>query len=151
MILGNRLLGVCIVLFSGAVAAAAIDELNMGLSKSSVFDTPTPHAASYPDIKPGKSDRLPKAYETLPPQITHRVEEYLPITLEDNECMDCHDKRKMLGRTWQKGKKLPMPDNHYGSFEKQGGVEDVAGARYNCMQCHVPMSDARPLVENTFR
>ena len=64
---------------------------------------------------------------------------------------DFHDELFRLGRTWQKGKKLPMLDNHYGSFAKQGGVEDVAGARYNCMQCHVPMSDASPLVENRFR
>lgn len=151
MKLGHTLIGVLIALFSGAVIASAIDDLNMGLSKTSVFDDPTPEVVAYPTVEPGESDRLPKAYHTLPPQITHLIDEYLPITIEDNECMDCHDKRKMLGRTWEKGKKLPMPDDHYGSFQKQGGTEDVAGARFNCMQCHVPMSDAKPLVENTFR
>jgi len=148
----HLLLGVLAAIFSTAVIASAIDDLNMGLSKTSVFDTPTPEQAMYPTTKPGKGgDRISKAYHTLPPVINHAVDEYLPITIEDNECMDCHDKRKMLGRKWEKGKKLPMPDDHYGSFQKQGGVEDVAGARFNCMQCHVATSDAKPLVENTFK
>lgn len=136
---------------STTLFASAVDELNMGLSKGSVFDVPTPPVSMYPTIKPGKSERLPRAYSTLPPQINHRVEEYLPITMEENECLDCHDRRKLIGKTWKLGKKIPMPDNHYGSFQKNGGTEDVAGARYNCTQCHVPMSDAKPLVENTFR
>jgi len=134
-------------------ADSAIDDLNMGLSRVSVFDTPTPPVSKFEQIEPGELDRLPIAYSTLPPQVGHTVEEYMPITLDENECLDCHDKRKYLNRKgwdWQVGRKLPMPDNHYGSFNKQGGVEDVAGARYNCTQCHVPLSDAQPLVENTF-
>jgi len=130
----------------------AIDELNMGLSKSSVFEDPTPVAPIYPSVKGGKSDLLSRAYSTIPPQVPHSVEMYLPISLveEENDCLDCHDRRKLLGKTWVKGKKLPMPDNHYGSFGKEGGMDDVAGARYNCTQCHVAMSDAQPLVGNTF-
>lgn len=132
--------------------ASAIDDLNMGLSKTSVFDVPTPSTSAYPTIKPKKSESLlPRAYESLPPQITHLVDEYLPITMEENECLDCHDRRKLIGKTWKKGKNLPMPDSHYGRFGNQGGTEDVSGSRYNCGQCHVPMSDAKPLVENTFK
>ena len=130
--------------------SAVIDDINMGLSKMSVFDTPTPPVAKFGNIEPGELDRLPIAYSTLPPQIGHAIDEYMPITLEENECIDCHDRRKLLKREWRIGKKLPMPDNHYGSFNKQGGVEDVAGARYNCTQCHVVLSDAPPLVENLF-
>ncbi|MDJ0882216.1 MAG: nitrate reductase cytochrome c-type subunit [Gammaproteobacteria bacterium] len=132
-------------------AGNAIEDLNMGLSKASVFDTPTPEVAEYSKSEAGKNERLPIAYSTLPPQIGHTVEEYLPITREENECADCHDRRKLLKREWRVGKKLPMPDNHYGSFNKQGGVEEIAGARYNCTQCHVPLSNAQPLVENTFK
>ena len=126
----------------------ADDEL--GLSKMSVFDTPTPEVAVFSDIEAGELDRLPVAYSTLPPQVGHTMDEYLPITLENNDCADCHDRRKHIGREWKVGKKLPMPDNHYGSFNSQGGVEDIAGARYNCTLCHVQMSDAQPLVDNTF-
>ena len=123
----------------------------MSLSKGSVFEIPTPEAVMYPTAKPGKTDRIPKAYSTLPPLVTHRLEEYMPITMEENECMDCHDRRKLLGKVWKFGKKIPMPDTHYGSFGNEGSSEDVAGARYNCTQCHVAVSDAQPLVENTFK
>jgi cytochrome c-type protein NapB len=151
MKLGNIILMAVLTAFSSSMLfASAIDDLNMGLSKESVFEVPTPSNANFPDYKPGKSDRLDKAYSTLPPQMLHRVEEYLPITLEENECLDCHDRRKLLEREWRKGKKLPMPDDHYGTFAKKGGTEDVSGSRYNCMQCHVPTSDAKPLVDNTF-
>lgn len=130
-----------------------IDDLNLGLSKTSVFDVPTPQLSSYEAKKAGKNERLPIAYSTLPPQVGHTVEEYLPITLEENECADCHDRRKYLDKkdwSWKVGRKLPMPDSHYGSFKKPGGAEEVSGARYNCTLCHVQMSDAKPLVENTF-
>jgi len=145
------LLGIVIALVGCATASNAIDDLNMGLSKTSVFDVPTPGASNYSTIKPGKSDRLEKSYHTAPPQITHTVDEYMPITLEENECLDCHDRRKLLDKTWVIGKKLPMSDSHYGTFFKAGGVEDVAGARYNCTQCHAQQSDAKPLVSNSFK
>ncbi|MCP4074874.1 MAG: hypothetical protein GY744_01640 [Gammaproteobacteria bacterium] len=132
------------------VDPAIMNDINMGLSQLSVFDIPTPPVAKFGTTEPGELDRLPLAYSTLPPQIGHAIEEYMPITMEDNECIDCHDRRKHLKREWRVGKKLPMPDNHYGSFTSQGGVEDVAGARYNCTQCHVVLSDAPPLVENLF-
>jgi cytochrome c-type protein NapB len=129
----------------------AIDELNMGLSKTSVFDTPTPKVYTYSDAKPGYNDRLAKAWKELPPGIPHLVDEYLPVNLEDNQCLDCHDKPKYIGKPWNTDRtvknKSPMSRNHYATDE----LEDLAGARYNCMQCHVPQSNATPLVENTYR
>ncbi len=145
------ILGCSQMQMSNASESSIIDDINMGLSKESVFDVPTPEVNNYSELKAGKNERLPIAYSTLPPQIGHSIAEYMPITIEENECIDCHDRRKYLDREWEVGTKLPMPDSHYGSFNKQGGVEDVAGARYNCTQCHVVLSDAPPLVENTFR
>jgi len=29
--------------------------------------------------------------------------------------------------------------------------EDIAPQRYNCVQCHVPQANAKPLVANTFK
>ncbi len=139
---------------SGQAIDAVVSDAEIGLSKASVFDTPTPELNVYSAIEPGELDRLPRAYTKLPPQEGHTVDEYLPITMDENECLDCHDRRKYLEREgwqWQVGRKLPMPDDHYGSFKQQGGAEDVAGSRYNCTQCHVPMSDAKPLVINTFK
>ena len=128
----------------------AIDELNMGLSKTSVFDTPTPVAYAYSDSKPGKNDWLPLAWEGAPPQIPHRVEMYLPVVADDNQCLDCHDVPKFIDQPKNTDRsrksKSPMPRDHYANAD----LEDVAGARFNCTQCHVPQSNAAPLVESTY-
>lgn len=42
--------------FNAPVMGDAIDELNMGLSKTSVFDTPTPGTFTCSDAKPGKNE-----------------------------------------------------------------------------------------------
>ena len=126
----------------------AIDELNMG---TSVFDTPTPNTYTYSDDKPGYNDPLPRAWEEAPPQIPHRIAEFLPVTAEDNQCLDCHDvpkymdKPKNMDRT--KKSKSPMPEAHYASSD----MDELDGARFNCTQCHVPQSNAMPLVESTYR
>ena len=147
------LAGVVSVTISTAtvIAGEAIDELNMGLSKTSVFGTPTPEPFAYPQTKPKKSEPLPRAYADIPPQIPHDVEDYLPITTEDNQCLDCHELPKLVGKT-VKGKS-PMPRDHYVDLRSSSDKmsDSVVGARFNCTQCHVPQSGAPPLVENTFK
>ena len=145
--------GIVLLAASGSIMAdsSGIDELNMGLSKTSVFDTPTPEAFSYPKTKAGKAENLPRAYEGIPPQIPHKVDSYLPISPEDNQCLECHDKPELIGK---KGtKKSPMSKAHYidPRGDSQEMADEVVGARFNCMQCHVPQSDAPALVGNTFR
>jgi len=133
---------------SSGGGGGAIDELNMG---TSVFDTPTPDTYTYSDGKPGYNDPLPRAWDSAPPQIPHQVAEFLPVTAEDNQCLDCHDvpkymdKPKNMDRT--RKSKSPMPEEHYASSD----MDELAGARFNCTQCHVPQSNAAPLVESTYR
>ena len=126
---------------------AALEELNSG---PSVFDTPTPMAYNYSDAKPGYNDRLSRAWEGAPPQIPHRISEYLPINTEDNRCLDCHDKPKYIGKPLNKDRtkknKSPMSKEHYADAE----LEESDGARFNCTQCHVPQANAPVLVESTF-
>ena len=62
--------------------SSAIDALNEG---PSVFDTPTPTLYTYSDAKPGYNDRIAKSWDELPPLIPHRVEEFLPVNMEDNQ------------------------------------------------------------------
>ena len=134
-----------------AADSSTIDELNMGLSKTSVFDTPTPNVYTYSDAKPGYNDRLAKSWDELPPQIPHNVEEFLPVVMDDNQCLECHDVPKYIGKPYNmdrtKKSKSPMSKDHYASED----LDEVSGARFNCMQCHLPVSNARPLVENTYR
>lgn len=133
------------------IFADGIDQLNIGIGQDNVFSEATPSPFSYPDTKAGKSKLISKAYSTLPPQIPHTVKEYLPITAEDNGCTDCHDKKDKIGKTKHiSGKKIPMPENHYGGFNGKGDKDEISGSRYNCTQCHVPQSGAKPLIENTY-
>ena len=131
--------------------AGPIDQLNIGIGEDNVFSDATPTAFSYPDIKAGKSKMIPLAYSTVPPLISHTVEKYLPITAEENGCAECHDRQNKIGKTEHRtGKKIPMPDSHYGGFKGKGDKEEVSGSRYTCTQCHVPQSGAKPLIENTY-
>ncbi len=128
----------------------AIDETSVGIGADAIFNDPSPSVFVYPTTKVGKSDRMNRSYETAPPMVPHTVAEYLPITMETNDCMDCHDRPTLREREYVKGKKLAMTVSHYGGFYGKGDLEEVSGARYNCTQCHAPLSDAKPLVENTF-
>lgn len=141
------------VLALGALAVAAcatslgppVDEQQLGLSKTSVYDAPVPATFSYPAVEPDEAERLPRAFLGAPPQVPHEVETLPPITAEKNECLDCHNKPHLIG----KGKKgiSPMPESHYVKVE---GRPRPWGARYVCNQCHVPQAEVKPLVRNTF-
>ena len=131
--------------------ADAIDQLNIGIGQDNVFSDATPSPFKYPKTKAGKSPLIAKAYPTVPPLIPHRIDKYVPITADDNGCTDCHDQPNKIGRTKHRtGKKIPMPKSHYGGFKGNGDKQEISGARYNCTQCHVPQSNAKPLVENTY-
>jgi cytochrome c-type protein NapB len=138
-------LGLMIAIAPFATGDDATDEINMGLSKTSVFDTPMPEPFAYPETKPGNNATLPRAWEGSPPLIPHRIETYLPIITDDNQCLDCHDKPQDIGKTMPA--KPPMSRDHYATAE----LKEVAGTRFNCTQCHVPQADAPPLVGSTFR
>lgn len=144
--------GLMLAVTGPAVSSDAIDALNMGLSKTSVFDTPTPESFAYSDAKPGRNEWLPRAWEGAPPQIPHGVERYLPIVAEENQCLDCHDAPEHIGKPKNMDRsvknKSPMSKSHYSDNNPDA---DVSGARFNCTQCHVPQSNSAPLVESTFR
>ena len=133
---------------SNTSSNAALDELNSG---TSVFDTPTPEVYTYSDAKPGYNDRLAKAWDELPPQVPHRVEEFLPVTAADNQCLDCHDVPKYIGQPWNtdrtKKNKSPMSAEHYANKD----LDEIDNSRFNCTQCHVPLSNAPALVDNTYQ
>ena len=135
---------------TGTAFGEALDEMNMGLSKTSVFDTPTPGNYTYNSEKPGRNDWLPRAWDGIPPQIPHGIEKYLPVVAADNQCLDCHDQPKYIGRPKNMDRrvknKAPMSPSHYAD----DSFETLDNARFNCTQCHVPLSDAPPLVDNTY-
>jgi len=124
---------------------------------------------------PGSAKPIKPSFNNAPPLIPHSVEGLVPITKRNNACLGCHmpEVAKIMHAT-------PIPKSHFVSFRplesvtKSGKVvkkgKIVARAnngsnnvyvnsthgkldpeRYNCTQCHVPQSNAKPLVGNTFK
>ncbi|MCZ8074491.1 MAG: nitrate reductase cytochrome c-type subunit [Paucibacter sp.] len=79
----------------------------------------------------------------MPPLIPHTISGY-QITKNFNKCMDCH--------AWQKTKESGATKISVTHFKTRDGIEldSVSPRRYFCTQCHVPQSDAKPLVANTY-
>jgi cytochrome c-type protein NapB len=79
-----------------------------------------------------------------PPLIPHTTSGY-QITRNYNKCMDCH--------AWQKTKESGATKVSVTHFRTREGQEldNISPRRYFCTQCHVPQTDAKPLVGNTFQ
>lgn len=129
-----------------AAQSKAIEDVDMGLSKTSVFDTPTPEPFSYAS----SSEALSVTFLGAPPQIPHDIDNYLPLTTANNQCLGCHDQPAMIGRK-AKGMPTPMPKSHYTDLRRTPNKvgQKLIGSRYVCTQCHAPQADVSPLVENT--
>jgi cytochrome c-type protein NapB len=137
------------MVLGGAVQAAPmlLPDDAIGLSKTSVFDDPAPPEFAYPSTDPKQSGVLSRYWEDAPPQIPHRLDKYLPVTLKLNKCLDCHDDPDEIGKK-VKGKPTPMSETHYA---KKGGDLVVENKRYVCNLCHVPQAEVGTLVDNTFK
>jgi nitrate reductase (cytochrome), electron transfer subunit len=87
--------------------------------------------------------RKMRNYPEQPPVIPHSIDNY-QLTLKTNRCLDCHR------RQFTEGSGAPMISiTHF--MNRDGQVlADVTPRRYFCTECHVPQTDAKPLVPNTF-
>lgn len=87
---------------------------------------------------------IPRDYVQQPPLIPHKVEGY-EVTKNFNKCMDCH--------AWSRYKESGATKVSLTHFKDRDGGElsNVSPRRYFCMQCHVPQTDAKPLVANQFQ
>jgi nitrate reductase (cytochrome), electron transfer subunit len=130
-----------------SAGAAEVRDDAIGLSKTSVFDVPSPDAFAYSDKAPNKSGVLPRAYEDAPPQVPHSIVEFLPIKADENSCLGCHDKPALMGKKI-KGLATAMPESHYTRVD---GKWQRNNNRYVCTLCHVPQADVKDLVGNTFK
>jgi cytochrome c-type protein NapB len=85
-----------------------------------------------------------RSYPEQPPVIPHSIEGY-QLTLGTNRCLECHRRQftSLVG--------APMISITHFMDREQQMLADVAPRRYFCTACHVPQTDARPLVDNTYR
>jgi len=87
--------------------------------------------------------RKMRNYPEQPPVISHSVDGY-QLSLRTNRCLDCHR------RQFTEGSGAPMISvTHFMDRDSQV-LADVTPRRYFCTACHVPQTDAQPLVPNTF-
>jgi cytochrome c-type protein NapB len=137
-----------VAVFVAACAAAGkpMAENEMGLSRTSVFEDPSPEVFQYPQTAPAAATRLPVAWDGAPPQIPHAIEPFMPIKADTNSCLDCHDKPSMMGKKVE-GRPTAMPESHYTKVE---GKWEHNNSLYICTQCHVPQANVKDLVGNSF-
>lgn len=98
--------------------------------------TGTPGMNVFTTMDPGTTRPVARPYPGAPPLIPHAVYN-LNITRDVNDCLTCH----LDGMEVAEGHSATrLPASH-----RSG--DGVAGARYQCRQCHVPQDTvARPPV-----
>lgn len=112
-----------------------------GLRSGTPLNQDNPPVASHQERDHPVSDR---DFVQQPPLIPHTTAGY-QITKNYNKCMDCH--------AWQKtrdSKATKVSVTHFRTREGQE-LDNISPRRYFCTQCHVAQTDAKPLVENTFK
>ncbi|EQB39925.1 hypothetical protein M947_04910 [Sulfurimonas hongkongensis] len=155
-----------------------ISEESLGLRKTNLYAEGAEtkgHKANYSTAPASTSTKIKRAFQDAPPMIPHDTEGMLPITINDNQCTGCHmpEVAESMGAT-------PLPSSHFMNFRPDTGMtadgvmtkngkilknttsetrEDIsikstgghlAGARFNCSQCHAPQSGDDLAVKNTF-
>ena len=87
---------------------------------------------------------LPRDFVQQPPLIPHTIKGYT-INKNFNKCLYCH--------AWSRAKESGATKISVTHFKDRDGLEmsSVSPRRYFCVQCHVPQSDAAPLVGNSFK
>ncbi|MBU1217601.1 nitrate reductase cytochrome c-type subunit [bacterium] len=155
-------------LYAASTVTPSISEESLGLRKTSLSKESDTVASktSYATDTAGTSTKIKRAFQDAPPMIPHDVEGMLPITINDNQCVSCHmpEVAADMGAT-------PIPASHFTDFRPHPTydgkefklpadtmkndisikkLDALAGARFNCSQCHAPQSDGQ-LVENNFQ
>lgn len=144
------LIGIWLLLFAGACSSSqetAIPDDRIGLVDADIRDTPTPQAFEENTTEPGEMPARAPVYPGSPPVVPHGIADFLPITREQNLCMDCHKVTEKVD-----GEPTPIPPSHYVDLRNAPDItqDEVVGARFKCTACHVPQTDAPPLVGNRF-
>ncbi len=146
-----------------ATTQKTVSEESIGLRKTDLYTESTTVAdkTNYRKDPAGASTKIERAFENAPPMIPHDTEGFLPITVDNNMCLQCHEPAVAPGAG-----ATPIPKSHFTNFrpdtvlnkkgkivkegivvENTSDIKTVAkskdilvGARFNCSQCHAPQS-----------
>jgi cytochrome c-type protein NapB len=136
------------LVWMGADLATAADPASptepvklQGLRGGTPVNQDNPPAGARQERDHGPADR---DFVQQPPLIPHTTAGS-HSTKNFNKCMDCH--------AWQKTKLSGATKVSVTHFKNREGAEldNISPRRYFCTQCHVPQTDAKPLVDNTFQ
>ncbi len=117
---------------------AAYEKVNsMRGTDVSAADAPF-EAKAYQGKKPGQQQLVVRTFNGQPPVIPHTLDNFDEITLEDNQCIECHG----LAKFKEKGAPK-MGESHFKD-------QKVDMTRWQCNTCHVPQVDTAPLVKQNF-
>ncbi|MFK5882110.1 MAG: nitrate reductase cytochrome c-type subunit [Sulfurospirillum sp.] len=160
-----------------ATTNESVSDNSLSLRKANVQSESTIklNKVNYTNATPGEAKKIERSYDNAPPLIPHSVEGLLPITRANNSCLGCH-----MPEVASSVHATAIPKSHFINFRPteiiakngklikkgdivarpNGGANDVFATsthgklyagRFNCTQCHVPQSNAKPLVGNTFK
>jgi len=103
-------------------------------------DSKAPEMKKYP--KDGEP--IARDYVQQPPLVPHTIARY-KINLKSNKCLSCH--------SWKNYRQYDATKISQTHFEDRDDnvLANVSARRYFCTQCHVPQTNAKPLVENKFK
>lgn len=110
--------------------------------RSTAIDGPS--APSENHVNQRDTGPLPRDFVQQPPLIPHTIRGYA-INKNFNKCLDCH--------AWNRTRFSGATKISVTHFKSYSGTElsNISPRRYFCTQCHVPQTDAQPLVNNTFQ
>lgn len=128
-----------------ATGQDGIPDSELGLTQTSVFDTPEPESYAYD----GDASNIKLLSSDQAPVIPHEVRDYERITTGRNRCLRCHMEPDLIGTEVAAGEATPMPADHYLQLGSDGGDAKVNGSRWVCTQCHVGQANIAPLVGNS--
>ncbi|SDK10911.1 nitrate reductase cytochrome c-type subunit [Billgrantia gudaonensis] len=83
-------------------------------------------------------------YPEQPPVIPHTIRDY-QVDRRSNRCLTCHSRENAVDAG------APMVSISHFRDRHQQVLAAISPDRYFCTQCHVPQTDADPLVDNEFR
>ncbi len=154
---------------ANAVASnEVVTEASLGLRKTTIYaeNTTAANKTEYTKDAPGSSTMHDRAFQDAPPMIPHSLEGLLPVTINNNSCLGCHDPAiaPLMEAT-------AIPKSHFIDFRPKHNFDGktftksidnmknetsvkptskLVGARFNCTQCHAPQSNGNLAVESTF-
>jgi cytochrome c-type protein NapB len=94
--------------------------------------------------KPGMQQKIVRTFDGQPPLIPHATDNFDEVTVEENQCLDCHS-----AETYAKKNAPRISDTHFVGRDGQK-LANTDQRRHSCTLCHVPQFDAPPLVGNSF-